>query len=62
MAKYLITVTETYRVDTETEAAKIIEEAKVDGKYVLSKYSSVNISDFMIFLLSAFINELFIFC
>ena len=41
MAKYLISVTETYRVDTETEAAKIIEEAKVDGKYVLSKYSSV---------------------
>lgn len=41
MAKYLINVTETYRVDTEAEAAKIIEEAKVDGKYVLSKYSSV---------------------
>jgi phage protein U len=41
MAKYLISVTETYRVDTEAEAAKIIEEAKVDGKYVLSKYSSV---------------------
>ena len=40
MAKYLISVTETYRVDTETEAAKIIEEAKVDGKYVLSKNSS----------------------
>lgn len=28
MAKYLINVTETYRVDTEAEAAKIIEEAK----------------------------------
>ena len=41
MAKYLINVTETYRVDTEAEAAKIIEEAKVDGNYVLSKYSSV---------------------
>lgn len=41
MAKYLISVTETYRVDTEAEAAKIIEEAKVNGKYVLSKYSSV---------------------
>ena len=41
MAKYLISVTETYRVDTEAEAAKIIEEAKVDGNYVLSKYSSV---------------------
>ena len=41
MAKYLISVTETYRVDTEAEAAKIIEEAKADKKYVLSKYSSV---------------------
>lgn len=41
MAKYLINVTETYRVDTEAEAAKIIEEAKIDGNYVLSKYSSV---------------------
>ena len=41
MAKYLISVTETYRVDTEAEAAKIIEEAKIDGNYVLSKYSSV---------------------
>ena len=41
MAKYLINVTETYRVDTEAEAAKIIEEAKVDRNYVLSKYSSV---------------------
>lgn len=41
MAKYLINVTETYRVDTEAEAAKIIEEAKADGNYVLSKYSSV---------------------
>ena len=41
MAKYLISVTETYRVDTEAEAAKIIEEAKADRSYVLSKYSSV---------------------
>ena len=41
MAKYLINVTETYRVDTEEEAAKIIEDAKIDGKYILSKYSSV---------------------
>lgn len=41
MAKYLISVTENYRVDSESEAATIIEEAKADGAYVLSKYSSV---------------------
>ena len=42
MAKYLITVTETYRVDTEEEAARLIEEAKDNNTYTLSKYSSVH--------------------
>lgn len=42
MAKYLITVTETYRVDTEEEAARLIEESKNNGKYTLAKYSSVH--------------------
>lgn len=37
---YLITTTETYRVDSETEVAKIIEDAKNDSKYELTKYSS----------------------
>lgn len=34
--KYLITATETYRVDTEPEADALIEEAKAEG---LNKYS-----------------------
>lgn len=42
MAKYLITVTETYRVDTEEEAARLIEESKNNTKYTLAKYSSVH--------------------
>lgn len=42
MAKYLITVTETYRVDTEEEAARLIEESKNNSKYTLAKYSSVH--------------------
>ena len=40
MSKYLVSATETYRVDTENEAAKAIEEAKQDGSYVLGKYTS----------------------
>ena len=40
MSKYLVSTTETYRVDTENEAAKAIEEAKQDGSYVLGKYTS----------------------
>ena len=40
MSKYLVSTTETYRVDTESEAAKAIEEAKQDGSYVLGKYTS----------------------
>ena len=39
---YLINVTETYRVDSESEVSKIIEEAKNDNKYELVKYSSVS--------------------
>lgn len=38
MAKYLLAVSEKYRVDTEPEAQALIEEAKHDGAYVLSKY------------------------
>ena len=37
---YLITTTETYRVDSEPEVTKIIEEAKDSNKYDLVKYSS----------------------
>lgn len=40
MSKYLISVTETYRVDTEAEAAVLIDEAKKDNKYDLKKYIS----------------------
>lgn len=40
MSKYLISVTETYRVDTEAEAAVLIDEAKKDHKYDLKKYTS----------------------
>ena len=40
--KYLVEVTETYRVDTEREAAILIEDAKSSQKkYSLVKYSSV---------------------
>jgi hypothetical protein len=38
--KYLISTTEIYRADSEAEAIKIIEDAKADTHYVLSKYSS----------------------
>ena len=40
MAKYLLSVQETYRADTETEATALIEEAKQDNTYILSKYTS----------------------
>lgn len=40
MAKYLISVTETYRADTENEAAQMIEEAKHDKHFILAKYST----------------------
>lgn len=41
MAKHLISVTELYRVDNESEAAALIEEAKQSHKFTLSKYSSI---------------------
>ena len=39
--RYLVNTTEVYRVDTEAEAAALINEAKQDSAWVLSKYSSV---------------------
>ena len=40
MSKYLVSTIETYRVDTEAEATKAIEEAKNDSSYILGKYTS----------------------
>ena len=40
MAKYLITTTETYRVDSEEQVEASLEEAKSDSNYTLVKYSS----------------------
>ena len=40
MSKYLVSTVETYRVDTEAEATRVIEEAKNDDAYVLGKYTS----------------------
>ena len=42
MAKYLVTITETYRVDTEAEAQQLIEEAKNTCSFELKKYSATN--------------------
>lgn len=39
--KYLINVTETYRVDSESTVEKILEEAKNAKEYELCKYSCV---------------------
>jgi hypothetical protein len=41
MAKYLLKTTEEHRADTEPEAAALINSAKTDSRYILSKYSSV---------------------
>lgn len=38
--KYLVRSVETYRVANEAEAKKVIEDAKADKTYTLSKYSS----------------------
>ncbi len=38
--KYLITTTEVYRGDTEAEAQGLINEAKQDNYFTLSKYTS----------------------
>lgn len=40
MSKYLISTIETYRVDSEEEAKKLIEETRKDTIGVLSKYTS----------------------
>ena len=39
--RYLLNKTEIYRVATEEEAKELINEAKRDSNYILSKYSSV---------------------
>ena len=41
MAKYLIEVTEVYRVDSEDEVARIIKEAKEDDICELVKHTSI---------------------
>ena len=41
MSKYLIKTTEEHRADSEAEAAELINATKEDGRYILSKYSSV---------------------
>ena len=40
MRNYLITVTETYRVDTEAQVEQMLEESKQNTTYTLVKYSS----------------------
>ena len=40
MAKYLIKSVNTYRVGSESEAKQLIEEAKANRNFTLSKYSS----------------------
>ena len=42
MSKYLISTTEVYRVDNDSEAEALINEAKNDGKYTLKKYNCEN--------------------
>jgi hypothetical protein len=41
MSRYLLKVDETYRTDSEAEAAQLINEAKADHSFELSKYTSV---------------------
>lgn len=38
--KYLISVTEVFRVDKDEEAKKLIQEAKEDNSFELKKYSN----------------------
>ena len=40
MAKYLIKTTEEWRADSESDAAALINDAKADSKYMLTKYST----------------------
>ena len=39
MSKYLVSTVETYRVENEKEATALIEEAKQNTDYILSKYA-----------------------
>lgn len=38
--KFLISTTEIYRVDSETEAEQLIQDAKYDDKFDLAKYTT----------------------
>lgn len=40
MSKFLVSTVETYRVDTDDEAKRLIEDAKVSSMFDLGKYSS----------------------
>ena len=40
MSKYLTTVVETYRVDSEAEVEIMLEQSKNDNMYILTKYTS----------------------
>ena len=42
MSKFLVKIVETYRVDTEDEASRLIEGAKESSNYILTKYSSTH--------------------
>lgn len=37
--KYLVSTVETYRVETESEATQLINEAKASNQYTLLKYN-----------------------
>lgn len=39
MSKFLTTITEIYRADSEFEAERIISEAKEDNRFTLHKYN-----------------------
>lgn len=40
MSKYVTTISENYRVDSEREAANLIEEAKKDNRFTVLKSST----------------------
>ena len=40
MSKYLLNTTEVYRVDSEQEAENLINSAKEDSRYTVSKYQN----------------------
>lgn len=41
MSGYLLSVTEVYRADSDTSAQQIIDDAKADKRYYLSKSSTI---------------------